>query len=362
MISCGPDGKPNQNRRFEIATPELIYRCYEEQDLQAYAEAYCDVFGSEMDGPLFHWKHGANIERFGAPLVYLACEADGKIAGANSFFWDEVQFEGRGYAVVQSGDSLVVPSHRGRGLFTSILDYAFKDLSTRGCAAIIGFANENSIRGFVKQGYTRISGITGIEKDQRYSAAIKAIPGAKRIGSLLKSKRPDPDSSSSRLSVQEREPSDDGILSFLENTPRDGIFVRKSLGDLRRKYRDKPKENYEFYELRADEERVAAFIVRRRRIRAGLSVGVIMESVAAGTADMGACLDALVAELAGRAYARISTWKAGDERHHEPWLAHGFVAKPLPLHFIVKMVDPENHEFMLAPELWNLGPGDADTA
>ena len=76
-----------------------------------------------------------------------------RVAGFQSFFYWPVSVRGRQVRAYQSGNSLVHPDYRGKGLFGKMLNYIHEPGSGFNCELLIGFPVEASYNSFMRNGW-----------------------------------------------------------------------------------------------------------------------------------------------------------------------------------------------------------------
>lgn len=124
-----------------------------ERDRDEYRELFRAVFAKEMSEELFAWKYLANPHQVDREhcLIFVARDGD-QLVGARSLFPGRVFYRGACYAGAQGGDTMVLPSHRGRGIFSALLELSVAELGARGLNVLYNFPNRNSLRGNLSQG------------------------------------------------------------------------------------------------------------------------------------------------------------------------------------------------------------------
>jgi GNAT superfamily N-acetyltransferase len=76
-----------------------------------------------------------------------------RVAGFQSFFYWPFSVRGREVRAYQSGNSLVHPDYRGKGLFGKMLNYIHEPGSGFNCELLIGFPVEASYNSFMRNGW-----------------------------------------------------------------------------------------------------------------------------------------------------------------------------------------------------------------
>lgn len=88
----------------------------------------------------------------GRCIRIVAVEGD-RVAGFQSFFYWPVVIEGKEVQSYQSGNSLVHPDYRGKGLFGKMLNYIHEPGSGFNAELLIGFPVEASYNSFIRNGW-----------------------------------------------------------------------------------------------------------------------------------------------------------------------------------------------------------------
>lgn len=79
-----------------------------------------------------------------------------KVVGFQSFFFWPYKNRNDIYKSYQSGNSIVAPSHRGKGLFQRMLSYAEETLELHDIDFVVGFPVEASFKSFIKCGWNNV--------------------------------------------------------------------------------------------------------------------------------------------------------------------------------------------------------------
>lgn len=88
-------------------------------------------------------------------LLLVAMDGD-TVAGFQSFFYWPYTFGGKTYNSFQSGNSLVHPGYRGKGLFNKMLAFIDQENKTRDIDLLMGFPVEASLKNFLKDKWHNI--------------------------------------------------------------------------------------------------------------------------------------------------------------------------------------------------------------
>jgi GNAT superfamily N-acetyltransferase len=88
-------------------------------------------------------------------ILIVALDGD-TVAGFQSFFYWPYTFSGKTFNSFQSGNSLVHPNYRGKGIFQKMLAFIDKENKTIGIDLLMGFPVEASLRNFIKDSWKNI--------------------------------------------------------------------------------------------------------------------------------------------------------------------------------------------------------------
>jgi GNAT superfamily N-acetyltransferase len=88
-------------------------------------------------------------------ILIVALDRD-KVIGFQSFFYWPYTFGGKEFSSYQSGNSLVHPDYRGKGLFKLMLNFIYKDDRKSEIDFLMGFPVETSYPSFIKHGWLNI--------------------------------------------------------------------------------------------------------------------------------------------------------------------------------------------------------------
>lgn len=362
----------------------LTFRRYQEQDFASYAELYETVYGKTMDVDFFRWKHRQNRVPPEELIIFLVINAKEQVIGANSFFPETYVTSAQNadgtaapssaetsasvpssqdkLRVVQSGDTMVHPDYRGRGIFMKILAYAAQELQAEGYAAIFGFANGNSYPGFLKFGFADLGRIPVYYKILNWSQFLRSKGSvAQFAGRLLDTMRSFLQlfrfSQAASYAVSRVKLTEESILTFLERENRSALHPLKTAAYLQWKYEKKPQGSYQTWAVTKNAECVAVFVVRVERHGEGLAAEIV--EGAATPEDASAALQVLLQRLQdGFQFIRI--WESNDESLQQGILKNRFLKREAALYFIMKPLQ-ENQDDLTQRRLWEVIGGNADT-
>lgn len=99
-------------------------------------------------------KHYNNPDRVENPISFY--KENNIVLGMNGFLGMHLSIQNSIWKVAQSCESAVLPSARGKGIFTKIQKQAENELGKEGIGMLIGVPNDQSAPGFVKLGWKEI--------------------------------------------------------------------------------------------------------------------------------------------------------------------------------------------------------------
>lgn len=88
--------------------------------------------------------------------IQIVALDDKKVIGFQSFFYWPYTQNNKIYYSLQSGNSLVHPSYRGKGIFNKLLNYIFQENSDIHADFLIGFPVQASYNSFIKNNWKNI--------------------------------------------------------------------------------------------------------------------------------------------------------------------------------------------------------------
>jgi GNAT superfamily N-acetyltransferase len=108
-------------------------------------EEFSSIFDNFYDHPYQKGK-----------CIRIIAKEDKTVIGFQSFFYWPYTCEGTRYNVFQSGNSLVHPDHRGKGVFRHLLDYLEKNQSTLKIDTLVGFPIDVSVGSLIRNKWSNI--------------------------------------------------------------------------------------------------------------------------------------------------------------------------------------------------------------
>ncbi|NNE55940.1 MAG: GNAT family N-acetyltransferase [Flavobacteriales bacterium] len=120
-----------------------------EQIIQLFSEQYNVPFGAFEKTFNNFYEHPFQASK----CIRLVAIRDKEVLGFQSFFYWPCSFKGKQYQVFQSGNSLVSPAARGKGVFGRLLAYVFENKDKLKYDLLIGFPVEMSFGSFMRKNW-----------------------------------------------------------------------------------------------------------------------------------------------------------------------------------------------------------------
>lgn len=128
-------------------------RMYQQSDYRSVIELFKAEYGDSYErlSARFQalYEHPFQLQR----SVRLVATLDAELVGFQTLFYWPYEYRGHALRCVQSGNSLVSPVHRGRGIFGALLKEVDKILAASDLDAAIGFPVDASLGSFVRRGW-----------------------------------------------------------------------------------------------------------------------------------------------------------------------------------------------------------------
>lgn len=142
-----------QSWRFmENQQYEFVRGTGSDEELEKYRQCFM-ANGSDKSLGLLKWFHQKNLA--GIQSIYYAIANENEIAAIYTYLPGKLKLLDETVVAMQSFDTLTDYRHRGKGLFISLASRLEKEESAKQIELVYGFANENSVHGFInKLGFT----------------------------------------------------------------------------------------------------------------------------------------------------------------------------------------------------------------
>jgi len=98
---------------------------------------------------------------FFSPIGFIAYDENNAPVAFYGVYPCTMIYRGKRFLVAQSGDTMTLPEHQGKGLFTQLAKLTYEACKFEGIHLVFGFPNENSYPGFVKRlGWTHFDNLS----------------------------------------------------------------------------------------------------------------------------------------------------------------------------------------------------------
>lgn len=158
-------------------------RWFQPSDVDRFLALHDEVFDTwETDRDWFAWKYESNPFVDHLPIVVAV--RDGRLVGARPFFALAMAVGGDRVVTLQPADTMVLPAHRGNGLFTRMTAWALERYRDRAPVLFFNFPNDQSRPGYEKLGWELVGVETRFYRVEDSRRVLQARNGAKRGGIL----------------------------------------------------------------------------------------------------------------------------------------------------------------------------------
>lgn len=301
---------------------------------------------------LFAAQYGVDPAEFGKQMehfyehpfqkkecIRIVAMSGEQVAGFQTFFYWPYQWKGRSFRSFQSGNSLVHPEHRGKGIFAALLKYLDEELvHSMGIEFLMGFPVEQSRKSFLRNQWHNILDLKWYVKPLNPFSVFRSYNPSALAGEFR--------------AYPERFPVSPERISLLDSP---------AFRSWRKAYQPGSNVFYFSFEENGKEMSCALKLTRRKRIIKELIIG----DVRCNSADPGFIQNGLTAlEKKARASMRVGflsmAVNPSDPADFGKILRErGFRELSNKIYFIVKnfIAAPE----ILRPDHWSLFRSDIDT-
>lgn len=228
---------------------EFVRGTGSDEELEKYRECFL-ANGSEKSLQLLKWFHKKNLP--GLQSIYYALTSENEIAAIYTYLPVRLKLMDQTAIAMQSFDTLTDYRHRGKGLFIKLATKLEKEESAKEIELVYGFANENSVNGFIKKlGFTYFGDVPFLIKPFRIGYFIKKA--------LLKNKNETGESNclieapkkllfKNNIVIEEIKEFDTGYDKLWQKIkPHISIGINRDSAYMNWRYVEKPGENYMRY-------------------------------------------------------------------------------------------------------------------
>lgn len=137
---------------MEIQKYEFVRGNGSDEELKKYRRCFSEN-GTDKSLDLLKWFHQKNLGE--TQSIYYAFTPENEIAAIYTYLPGKLKLMDETVVAMQSFDTLTDYRHRGKGLFIKLASRLEKEESEKKVELVYGFANENSVHGFInKLGFT----------------------------------------------------------------------------------------------------------------------------------------------------------------------------------------------------------------
>ena len=236
----------------------------------------------ERDAVYWSWKHERNP--FGRSVLLLA-EVDGRLAGVRAFMRWQLTANGHVVHAAKPVDTVTHPDYQRRGIFKRLTTEACDVARRDGIGLLFNTPNGNSLPGYLKLGWQRVTDLPLRVRLQRpFGASWRMAAWKLRNGEVPAQERFFRDAPTSAADVLDRESV--GIRELLAQARASAqLRTVRTIEFLRWRYASHPHIPY-FAETIADSGRLDGVVFYRTNFRSGLREVMIDDLLAReGAAD-----------------------------------------------------------------------------
>lgn len=261
------------------------------------------------------------------------------VAGFQSFFYWPYSYNGKVYNSFQSGNSIVHPSYRGKGIFNRMLEYIDRESMSSNIDLLMGFPVNESLKNFIKDKWTNILDLKWYVKPCNVFGFFGGL--------LLRNKK----------FSEGNEHFENGITNDIISMPND-----KGFNEWRKSYQTEGKHFSFRYKKGTHEIIIHLKKNKRKKLINELIIGAMLFNGKEAIAYAGAAIEDLVMS-ARKSYAvhflSISVNEESKINLRSELDKLGFKRTDKQIHFIVKPF--KGNEFATIPSNWFLSRSDVDT-
>jgi GNAT superfamily N-acetyltransferase len=360
---------------------ELKKEIYQAGDEEKIVELFEKVFGRPMDpagDSLQHWRWEFLDRPEKDVAIRLAWDQE-RLAGQYAAGPVRLFVDGKEYSSALSYDTMTDPEYQGQGIFTSLAEQLFADLSAKGYHSIFGFPNGNSIHGFVKKlGWRGIGAppvfVRPVSPFHLLTEKLK-IP-VKLAGWISKAfllpvvavERIFFKKAKRQIAVREEKRFDDWADVLWETcSQQHRVWVARTKAYLNWRYVAKPFNSYRIYSAWSAGKIAGYAVTCREKKFVGVSTFVMDLLVDAACPDAAdALLSQVTADAAVKGALLVCALVTPSSFCRKGYVKHGFFKLPeklfpQELHFAGRLLpDSVGNEFFYDLQSWGISWGDDD--
>jgi hypothetical protein len=348
---------------------EFVRGTANDEELEKYRQCFLEN-GSDKSLQLLKWFHQKNLP--GIQSIYYALTNEKEIAAIYTYLPVKLKLMNETVIAMQSFDTLTDHRHRGKGLFIKLASRLEKEESAKQIELVYGFANENSVHGFIKKlGFTYFGDVPFLIKPFRVSYFIKKIflkNKGETAGSNCIINAPQKLILKNDVVIEELKKFDIGYDALWQKIKNNiSIGVNRDSTYMNWRYVEKPGENYMKYRLFKNGSLEAVIIFTLKNKHDG-RIGYLMEILyAPGSEREGLQLLKFGSKILKRNKADLTlAWCLPHSYNYNCHKKAGFYNfpekfRPLKLSMIVKKLNTTHEEEIYNVKNWFFSYSDSDT-
>ena len=360
---------------------ELKNAFWKPGDEKGILELFEKVFGKPMESKgssLKHWQWEFIERPEKDTAIRLAWDED-RLVGQYAAGPVRLSVDGKEYLAALSYDTMTDPEYQGRGIFTTLANQLFSDLTEKGHHSIFGFPNGNSIYGFVKKlEWTRIGAppifVRPVSPANVLREKLKFSPRlAEWIGALTARLLMLPDrllfgKAAKQFEIREESQFGDWADTLWERCKNQHrVWVVRNKEYLNWRYVDKPFSNYRIFSAWKDGQIAGYTVICREKKHAGTSTFIMDMLVDQACLSAGhALLHQVVSTAVSQQDTLVCAMVSPLSPMRRVFRQRGFFRLPeklfpQELHFAGRLLcDEAGSDFFYESSSWGLSWGDDD--
>lgn len=253
---------------------------YRKLDLKNKREqkAFLDLMKLSLtarDKDWLEWKYLKNpYVKNEEPGIYCCVDsANDRIVGIRPLLDMAIRYKKRTFKIQQPCDTIVHPEYRGKGIFTEMNHHAIHNASKDNIAFFMNFPNSNSMPGYLKMGWKKISLFNDSFLFNNFTEVVRNKSARKIAGIFSKVfafkfnklkhflKKTDIfKKKNKQFKIRELNDVSDEMTDLWENQNKDRFYTTKNRDYLNWRYLQRPDKKYQIWACR-NEKHIESYMV-----------------------------------------------------------------------------------------------------
>ena len=286
----------------------------EEALLQLYHDIYVDTPDRIPSLEELRWRFGGRLH----PVRLWVAREAGNIVGFRPLALHSMYIGRSVYPALRLLDAMVHPAYQGRGLFRSLMRFAWEKHGEEGVLAFT-YPNNNSIKAYRQwKEWVRLAELP---------LYIRLVPPYGAVFTrLLRINKPE----AHGMTVQRVDAFDEGIEALWQNNKHSfDLMIPRERAYLTWRYVERPDVRYQIYKA-VTQGKTVGFLVARTRMMFGLHLGLIVDFFVENSerAILAALIEKASADLTEQGVHAIGLQFIGPESLKRSLRDSGFIAVP----------------------------------